>query len=97
MIAAGEDRTRARLTIDGRVQGVWFRAATRKAAERFGVTGWVRNLPDGRVEAVLEGQPSRVEEMIGWCRQGPPAARVDGVDVALEPWRGEFERFAIRR
>jgi len=96
-MTGGEERTRAHLTIDGRVQGVWFRAATREAAERLGVTGWVCNLPDGRVEAVLEGEHSRVEEMIQWCRQGPPAARVDEMDVTHEPWQGEFEHFAIRR
>lgn len=96
-MTGAEERTRAHLTIDGRVQGVWFRGATREAAERLGVTGWVRNLPDGRVEAVLEGEPARVEEMIQWCRQGPPAARVDEISVTPEPWQGEFEHFTIRR
>ncbi|UFP96305.1 acylphosphatase [Gloeobacter morelensis] len=79
---------RAHLWIGGKVQGVYFRAATREAAQRQGVAGWVRNLPDGRVEAVFEGPPAAVERLVGWCRQGPPAAVVEGVRVEYEPPEG---------
>ncbi len=71
----------ARLLISGRVQGVAFRAYTEREAGSLGVKGWVRNLPDGRVEAHLEGDPSAVEKMIEWCRRGPSHARVTGVEI----------------
>ena len=83
------DRVRRRVRIAGRVQGVWFRESCRDRALAAGVTGWIRNLDDGRVEGVLEGPPSAVEEVVAWCRQGPPRARVDGVDVVHEEPVGE--------
>ncbi len=82
---------RRRALISGRVQGVCFRAYTREAAIRAGVTGWVRNLPDGRVEAVFEGTPEQVKAAIDWCRHGPPAGRVDRVEVIEETPRGETD------
>ena len=86
---------RARILISGRVQGVWFRVYTRKAADAIGVTGWVRNLPDRRVEALVEGEEEKVEAMINWCHQGSPSSRVDSVDVAKEDYTGEFDSFSI--
>lgn len=80
---------RLRLTIRGRVQGVWFRESTRLEAAKLGVTGWVRNRPDGSVEAVLEGSPSAVRALAAWCREGPPAARVLEVLSSEEPPMGE--------
>jgi len=74
----------AHVWISGIVQGVWFRAHTEKKAQQSGSTGWVRNLPDGRVEAVFEGPKEVVEEMIEWCNQGSPNARVDDVAVIWE-------------
>ncbi len=71
-----------RVLVSGRVQGVWFRQTMADTARRAGVTGWVRNLTDGRVEAVLEGDPAAVAAVIAWCHQGPPAARVDNVAVS---------------
>lgn len=71
-----------RLTIRGRVQGVWYRESMRQAADRFAVTGWVRNRLDGSVEALVQGEAMAVEAVIAWARQGPPAARVDEVAVA---------------
>ncbi|KGF73718.1 acylphosphatase [Neosynechococcus sphagnicola sy1] len=65
--------------ITGKVQGVAYRAVTRQVAVQLGLGGWVRNLPDGRVEAVFEGDRQRVEQMLAWCRQGPPAAVVSDV------------------
>jgi len=86
---------RRRIVISGLVQGVAFRYYTRDKARRVGVTGWVRNLPDGRVEAVIEGSPEGVEEVIAWCRKGPRASRVDRVQVHEEPASNEFTDFDI--
>ncbi|MGF1536239.1 MAG: acylphosphatase [Elainellaceae cyanobacterium] len=82
--------------ISGVVQGVGYRMSTRDAAARRGLTGWVRNLPDGRVEAVFEGAPDVVEAMIRWCHQGPPAAVVNEVTVEYRQLAG-LETFDIRR
>jgi acylphosphatase len=87
---------RVRVVISGLVQGVFFRAYTKDEAERLGLTGWVRNLPDGRVEALFEGQEEAIEKMIQWCHQGSPASVVTKVEVAEEPWTGEFKDFKIR-
>jgi len=80
---------RVRLRIQGRVQGVFFRESARREAERLGVAGWVRNLPDGDVEAAAEGETAAVERLVLWCHQGPSAARVDSVSVEEEPPEGE--------
>jgi len=80
--------------VSGRVQGVFFRACTREAALEAGVTGWVKNRPDGRVEAIFEGTPAAVEAMILWCHKGSPASDVTGVDVREVPFHG-FEAFSI--
>jgi acylphosphatase len=84
-----------RLQICGRVQGVGYRDALRYEAQRRGVTGWVRNRLDGSVEALVQGPPERVEELIAWARRGPPACRVDDVRIDLpddEPRYTGFER-----
>ncbi|ODS36746.1 MAG: acylphosphatase [Candidatus Altiarchaeales archaeon WOR_SM1_86-2] len=88
-------KVRAHVYISGMVQGVFYRASTRDAAKRIGVAGWVRNLPNGDVEAVFEGEKERVERMIEWCRSGPRAARVDDVRVEWEPPQDEDD-FAVR-
>ena len=77
-------RIRRRVVVSGRVQGVAFRAATRREARAAGLTGWVRNLADGSVEAVFEGEPNAVATLLAWCREGPSAARVVRVDAAEE-------------
>ena len=84
---------RNRVLISGRVQGVAYRDACRRMAEQHGVAGWVRNLPDGRVEAVFEGPPDRVRRLVDWSRQGPRFAEVADVHVAAEEPEGisEFE------
>ncbi|ADP77339.1 acylphosphatase [Methanothermus fervidus DSM 2088] len=89
-------KVRAHIFISGRVQGVFFRANTKKVAEKHGVKGWVRNLPDGRVEAVLEGEKEDVEKVIEFCREGPPLAKVTNVDVKWEKYKGEFRNFEVR-
>ena len=88
-------KARAHLWIRGRVQGVAFRWETRRGAGAHGVSGWVRNLPDGRVEAVMEGDRKDVEEVIDWCRQGPPVARVEDLSLQWEAVTGEYSGFAI--
>jgi acylphosphatase len=90
-----EDNVRARLLISGRVQGVAFRWETQRASQRHDVTGWVRNLPDGRVEAVIEGPRDQVNDLIDWCRKGPPAARVDSLDIQWGDFQGAFAGFDI--
>ena len=88
--------TRAHLIVTGKVQGVFFRAETQRAAGQFGVNGWVRNKPDGSVEAVVEGPELDVISLVNWCRTGPPLARVDRVDVSWETFQDEFATFDIR-
>lgn len=88
-------KRRAHVWIKGRVQGVFFRAYTLDAAQLFGVTGWVRNLPDGRVEAVFEGEADKVGKMIEWCREGSPMSRVDDIEVHDEVYSGDFDRLMI--
>jgi acylphosphatase len=76
--------------IRGRVQGVFFRAETRDRARSLGLSGWVRNVPDGTVEAIFEGDRERIKSILGWCRQGPALAQVDEVQVEwLEPTNEE--------
>jgi len=90
------DLTRAHVFVSGTVQGVYFRATTRDTADEHDVDGWVRNLDDGRVEAVFEGAESDVEAMVEFCHTGSPAARVDDVDVEYEAPEG-LEGFRVRR
>jgi acylphosphatase len=90
------DNVRVHVIISGRVQGVFFRMETQRAARRLGVAGWVRNLPDGTVEAVLEGSRGQVDAMLDWCRQGPPSARVDDLRIEEQPAAGASEGFEVR-
>jgi acylphosphatase len=89
------DRTRAHVYVSGRVQGVYYRATTRDTAQETGVDGWVRNLDDGRVEAVFEGPERAVEEMVAWCETGSRAASVDAVDATYEEPEG-LDGFEVR-
>jgi acylphosphatase len=86
---------RVHVYISGRVQGVFFRAETQRAAMSFNLTGWVRNMADGRVEAVFEGEDTSVDKMLAWCHVGPPAARVQEVITNEEPHTGEFRNFSV--
>jgi len=87
------NRVRAHVVIYGRVQGVFFRAYTADEANALGLKGWVRNLPDGSVEAVFEGEEKAVQQMITWCYRGSPRSHVTKVDVDFESYRGEFNGF----
>ncbi len=89
--------TRVHIFISGKVQGVFFRSSTKSKAEELGLTGWVRNLADGRVEAVFEGEEGNVEKMVQWCRKGPQYARVEDVEAISEEYKGEFNSFTLRR
>jgi acylphosphatase len=88
---------RARLRVDGKVQGVFFRASTVEQAVKLGLTGWVRNCPDGSVEVLAEGRKEKIDALANWCRQGPPGARVRGITIDWEHYRDEFEDFRVRR
>ena len=83
------------MVVTGRVQNIWYRDSCRSEALARAITGWVRNRSDGSVEAVFEGSPEAVAEMIAWCRVGPPRARVDHVEVIDEPLQSEVG-FVIR-
>lgn len=89
-------KTRAHVYIEGYVQGVFFRDTTHRRAETLGVTGWVRNLIDGRVEAVFEGDENAVRRMVQFVREGPPRAMVTHVDVEYGEYTGAFDTFSIR-
>jgi acylphosphatase len=86
---------RAHVVISGRVQGVFFRVETQRAAQRLGVTGWVRNRPEGTVEAVFEGSSQAVHQAVDWCWQGSPSAKVNDVKIEWQEFTGEFENFSI--
>lgn len=88
--------SRVRVLVSGRVQGVGYRYSTVHEANRLGVSGWVRNLPDGRVEAAFEGTKAAVEAMIKWCHKGPPDAVVENVAVEFETPEG-LQGFETRR
>ena len=89
-------KVRAHVYISGNVTGVFFRYTAQELAQRLGVKGWVRNLRDGRVEVVFEGERAQVEEMIRFCHKGPPGAAVTDVEVKWEDYRDEFSGFEIR-
>jgi acylphosphatase len=91
-----DDRTKARVRVRGRVQGVFFRDSTRGKAEELGLSGYVMNTPDGDVEAVFEGPKDGVEEMVRWCGQGPPQASVENVDVDYETPGDDLTGFEVR-
>jgi len=90
-----EKNVRAHVIISGRVQGVFFRANTVRAAQRSGITGWVRNKRDGTVEAVFEGEDDQVKAVLAWCRTGDPPARVSNLQIDWEEYRGEFSEFSF--
>jgi acylphosphatase len=86
---------RVHLWVRGYVQGVGYRAHARQQATLLGLTGWVKNLPDGQVEVVAEGDEATLQRLIAWCRRGPEMAEVESVEVRWEHHTGEFNRFGI--
>ena len=91
-----ESGERAHVYISGQVQGVFFRDSARERAEQLGLVGWVRNLPDGRVEAIFEGPSEKVREMVRWCEEGPSHAEVEDVEAEIEASEGDLEGFEVR-
>ncbi len=87
---------RVHVWITGRVQGVFFRANTRNEAVKLDLKGWVKNLPDERVEALFEGDDKATNHMLRFCRRGPFGSKVDDVEIVEEKYKGEFESFEIR-
>ena len=90
------DRERAHVYVSGDVQGVFFRDSARQRAGELGLAGWVRNLPDGRVEAVFEGTREKVREMVWWCEEGPPHAGVEDVEAEFEAPGEDLDGFEVR-
>jgi acylphosphatase len=90
------ENARAHLFIEGRVQGVFYRAFARDMAHCLGLSGWTKNLRDGRVEAVFEGEKRTIEEAIRECNAGPPGARVTNIDIQWEPYSGDEDGFSVR-
>ena len=89
-------KTRAHVFITGRVQGVFFRLETKRNADRHDVKGWIRNLPDGRVEAIFEGEKDAVEALIAFCKHGPSGAKVTNFELIRETYAGTFQRFKLK-
>jgi len=89
------ENVRVHVIIEGRVQGVLFRHHTQEVASRLGLKGWVKNRPDGNVEAIFEGNPEKVNQIIRWCHQGPSQAKVTKVRQMWEDYRGEFNDFSV--
>ncbi len=92
-----EGPARVHVIFSGIVQGVFFRANTRREALRLCLKGWVRNLPDGTVEALVEGRRKDIERLLDWCAVEIPLARVDSVDANWQPYTGEFSSFEVLR
>ena len=91
-----DDRKRAHVRVSGQVQGVFFRDSTREKAQELGLSGYVKNTPDGDVEALFEGPSEGVEEMVRWCEQGPPHASVENVEANYEPAKDDLTGFEVR-
>lgn len=92
-----KERARVHLKIDGRVQGVYFRAATVEQARRLGLTGWVMNCADSSVEVIAEGAREQLEKLVTWCGSGPPGAQVKKLRTEWEDSKNEFQAFFIKR
>jgi len=90
-------KVRAHLIIEGVVQGVFFRANAREKADKSNINGWIRNRPDGTVEAVFEGEEESVKKLIEWCHHGPPGAVVKNVKIEWQAYEGEFKNFTVIR
>lgn len=90
-------RTSVRVRVYGRVQGVWFRSSMKELADELGLDGWVRNVGDGSVEAVIAGDEEKVNKLVEWCRVGPPLAKVEKIDVKEIAEPARLEGFHIRR
>lgn len=86
----------AHILVSGRVQGVAFRYYARNIASQLGVGGWIKNLPDGKVELLVEGSKNSVEEMVEWCKRGPRMAEVEDIEVDWLPYSGKYNEFQLK-
>ena len=91
-----KEKTRAHMVVSGRVQGVFFRQNTLNKAKELGVFGWVKNLPDGKLEAVFEGEKKKVEEIVNWAEKGPASVEVSDIKVKWQGYKGEFKGFKLK-
>jgi len=89
-------KSRIHVIIKGHVQGVFFRSNTQKQAKKLNLTGWVKNLPNGTVKLIAEGEKEKLKELISFCKEGPSSARVDDIDVEWKEYKDEFDRFSVR-
>lgn len=89
------EKARVNIFVSGSVQGVFFRMETKNKAKELGLFGWVRNLADGRVEILTEGEKDKLEELVSWARKGPDSARVDDLEIDWQQFKGEFKDFEI--
>ncbi|MFC1663573.1 acylphosphatase [Patescibacteria group bacterium] len=87
---------RAHIFVIGKVQGVFFRLNTEERAKKLGITGWIKNLEDGRIEAIFEGKKESVEKIIKWTKMGPLTAKVNKADIKWQEYKDEFKDFEIR-
>jgi acylphosphatase len=87
---------RLHIVIEGIVQGVFFRASTIEESSKLGLTGWVKNCPDGSVEAVFEGDMDKIDQILAWCKKGPPGAVVRNVETIWEQTTGEYDSFSMK-
>lgn len=88
---------RYRVVVKGRVQGVWYRQSTLEEAKRLGLRGWVQNLANGDVEILVEGEEKTLGELVDWCKNGPPLAVVEDINIKEEPFAGDLPKFYIKR
>jgi len=91
-----EEKTRVHIFVSGIVQGVFFRYFTKRTATKLGLKGWVKNLSDGRVEILAEGDKERIDKLVEWAKKGSPLARVENLEIEYGKYKGEFDCFAIR-
>jgi acylphosphatase len=89
------EKIRAHILVFGRVQKVFYRASAKKVADKIGICGWVKNLPDGSVELLIEGEKEKVEKMIYWCKKGPFLAKVNRAEVDWQDYIGDLKNFQI--
>lgn len=91
-----KEMARIHVFVSGKVQGVFFRQNTKNKSQQLDLKGWVKNLSDGRVEAVFEGEKEKIEQMINWLKKGPFLAKVENLEIEWQDYRGEFQEFEIR-
>jgi len=91
-----KEKMRVHIFVSGRVQGIFFRENTKKKAEKLAISGWVKNLRDGRLEAIFEGDRENIEKMVNWAKKGPIWAKIDDFSLVWEDYLGQFKDFEIR-